>query len=74
VREDHTAAGREAVNTLVTLKLEGMMTTGMCSCQATTLFVPPAKPDGTRLAWLPESPEHAWDGSELWVGSFGETD
>jgi len=40
VREDHTAQVGEAVNTLVTLKLEGNDDYGHVSCQATTFIRP----------------------------------
>jgi dienelactone hydrolase len=74
VREDHTAAGREAVNTLVTLKLEGNDDYGRVLVSGNDFYSSPRlSPDGTRLAWLTwNHPNMPWDGSELWVGSFGE--
>jgi dipeptidyl aminopeptidase/acylaminoacyl peptidase len=70
VCEDHTVAGREAVNTLVSLALDG---------SDQQIFVsgndfyssPRISPDGTRLAWLTwNHPNMPWDGSELWVGEI----
>jgi dipeptidyl aminopeptidase/acylaminoacyl peptidase len=86
VREDHTVAGREAVNTLVGLKLEGNETPGEVrgvssqSARLGCLLVsgndfyssPRVSPDGSQLAWLTwNHPNMPWDGSELWVGRFG---
>jgi len=86
VREDHRVAGREAVNTLVGLKLEGNETpaeAGGVSSRAARLGCllvsgndfyssPRVSPDGSQLAWLTwNHPHMPWDGSELWVGRFG---
>ena len=71
VREDHTVAGREPVNTLVSLKLEG--------CKGGQILVsgndfyssPRISADGSRLAWLTwNHPSMPWDGTELWVGEL----
>jgi dipeptidyl aminopeptidase/acylaminoacyl peptidase len=86
VREDHTVAGREAVNSLVGLKLDGSEApaeAGGVSSRATRLGCllvsgndfyssPRVSPDGSQLAWLTwNHPNMPWDGSELWVGRFG---
>jgi dipeptidyl aminopeptidase/acylaminoacyl peptidase len=86
VREDHSIAGREAVNTLVGLKLEGNETPaepGGVSSRAARLGCllvsgndfyssPRVSPDGSQLAWLTwNHPNMPWDGNELWVGRFG---
>jgi dipeptidyl aminopeptidase/acylaminoacyl peptidase len=74
VREDHTVANREAVNTLVGVKLEGNETPGEVLVSGNDFYSSPrVSPDGSRLAWLTwNHPNMPWDGSELWVGTFGE--
>ena len=73
VREDHTVAGREAVNTLVAVKLESDETTGEVLVSGNDFYSSPrVSPDGSRLAWLTwNHPNMPWDGCELWVGRFG---
>ncbi len=73
VREDHTVAGREAVNAIVSLDLDGggdgdaqVLVSGNDFYAA-----PRLSPDGTRLAWLTwNHPNMPWDGTELWVGEL----
>src|SRR5258708_3671587 len=71
VREDHTVAGREAVNALVTLKLTGD-NDGQVLVSGNNFYSSPRlSPDGSRLAWLTwNHPNMPWDGTELWVGEF----
>ncbi len=71
VREDHTMAGREAVNALVTLKLTGD-NDGQVLVSGNDFYSSPRlSPDGSRLAWLTwNHPNMPWDGTELWVGEF----
>jgi dipeptidyl aminopeptidase/acylaminoacyl peptidase len=73
VREDHTVAGREAVNTLVRLKLEENETSGEVLTSGNDFYsTPRVSPDGSMLAWLTwNHPNMPWDGCELWVGRFG---
>lgn len=80
VREDHTVAGQEAVNTIVSIALTGepgaqQVLTGGHSFYAS----PRLSPDGTQLAWICwDHPRMPWDGTELWVadvqadGSLGQ--
>lgn len=72
VREDHTASGREAVNTLVAVNLRGG-DAGTVLVAGNDFYASPRRsPDGSRLAWLTwHHPNMPWDGTELWVGTFG---
>ncbi|HEV2761964.1 MAG TPA: hypothetical protein VGV38_03135, partial [Pyrinomonadaceae bacterium] len=73
VREDHTEEGREAVNTIVALDLEGDLENGGRVLAGGRDFYssPRVSPDGARLCWLEWShPNMPWDGCELWVGTF----
>ncbi|MGH9931102.1 MAG: S9 family peptidase [Pyrinomonadaceae bacterium] len=74
VREDHTVAGREAVNTLVSLSLAGDGTPGQVMVSGNDFYSSPRpSPDGSKLAWLSwNHPNLPWDGTELWVGTFGD--
>jgi dipeptidyl aminopeptidase/acylaminoacyl peptidase len=74
VREDHSVAGREAVNTLASLSLAGDETVGRVLVSGNDFYSSPRlSPDGSRLAWLTwNHPNMPWDGTELWVGTFGE--
>jgi len=84
VREDHSVEGREAVNTLVAVPLDG--SAGDDPARVVELargsdFVaaPRLSPDGGRLAWIRwNHPNMPWDGTECVVadvrsdGSLGE--
>ena len=74
VREDHTVAGREAVNTLASLSLAGDATTGEVLASGNDFYSSPRLSlDGSKLAWLTwNHPNMPWDGTELWVGTFAE--
>ena len=68
VREDHTVAGREAVNTLVSLDLAGDQEARVLVSGNDFYSSPRLSPDGSRLAWLTwNHPNMPWDGTELWV-------
>jgi len=76
VREDHTIEGREAVNTIVSLSLDGegnddggrVLVSGNDFYSTVRL-----NPDGSRMAWLTwKHPNMPWDGCELWVGELDE--
>jgi dipeptidyl aminopeptidase/acylaminoacyl peptidase len=67
VREDHSIPGQEAVNTLVSLSMDGsdeqVLATGYDFYSN-----PRLNPDATQLAWLSwRHPNMPWDGCELWV-------
>ena len=74
VREDHTAAEGEAVNTLVAIDLraddfqEGRA--GRVVVSGNDFYsTPRLSPDGSTLAWLTwNHPNMPWDGTELWIG------
>ena len=73
VREDHTDAGREVVNTLVSLDLEDGKGGQVLISENDFYSSPRLSPDGSRLAWLAwDHPNMPWDGTELWVGEIRE--
>ncbi len=69
VREDHRVAGRDPVNTIVGVSLQGG-DEGKVLIQGADFYASPRlSPDGARLAWLSwNHPNMPWDGTELWVG------
>jgi dipeptidyl aminopeptidase/acylaminoacyl peptidase len=74
VREDHSVPGREAINTLVSLKLDGNDDPGQVLVSGNDFYSSPRlSADGSKLSWLTwNHPNMPWDGTELWVGKFGE--
>ncbi len=77
VREDHTVTGREAVNAIVAIPLDG---SAADAAAAVTVLVdgsdffssPRLSPDGARLAWLRwNHPNLPWDGMECAVADLG---
>ena len=74
VREDHTAKGREAVTTLVSLPLVGPPTAGEVIVSGHDFYSTPRfSPDGSRLSWLAwDHPRMPWDGTELWVANVSD--
>jgi dipeptidyl aminopeptidase/acylaminoacyl peptidase len=73
VREDHSAAGREAVTTLVSLALDGSLPTVTVLAAGHDFYSSPRfSPDGARLAWLAwRHPDMPWDATELWTADVG---
>jgi dipeptidyl aminopeptidase/acylaminoacyl peptidase len=71
VREDHTQAGREAVNTVVAVDAAAGGA-GEVLVEGNDFYAfPRLSPDGSRLAWLAwNHPNMPWDGCELWVAEF----
>lgn len=68
VREDHTVAGREAVNTIVSLALDKNDGGEVIASGHDFYSSPRLSPDGSHLAWLAwNHPNMPWDGTELWV-------
>jgi len=76
VREDHGAEGREAVNTIVSLRADGAGNEagGRVLASGDDFYSSPRlSPDGSRLAWLSwNHPNMPWDGTQLWVGELNE--
>ena len=67
VREDHSAAGHEPCNTLVSIVF-GRRTPGVIAAGADFYSSPRLSPDGSQLAWLSwNHPRMPWDGTDLWV-------
>ena len=66
VREDHGASDREAINTMVGLRLDGSSDDGGAVLVKGNDFysTPRLSPDGARLAWLAwNHPNMPWDGA-----------
>ncbi|MGC9400321.1 MAG: prolyl oligopeptidase family serine peptidase [Anaerolineae bacterium] len=74
VREDHRIRIREAMNTLVTVNLQGDPDGGQVLTSGHDFYAAPRlSPDGQRLAWLTwDHPNMPWDGTELWVAEILE--
>src|SRR5215510_8488226 len=73
VQEDHSAGGRDAVNTIVKVNIAGN-TSGEVIVSGNEFYSSPRlSPDGKRLAWLTwNHPNMPWDGTELWVGELDD--
>jgi dipeptidyl aminopeptidase/acylaminoacyl peptidase len=73
VREDHTLSDHEPENTLVSVLLDGSGKSQILVSGNDFYSSPSLSPDGSYLAWLTwNHPSMPWDGTELWVGKFGE--
>jgi dipeptidyl aminopeptidase/acylaminoacyl peptidase len=73
VREDHRASDREAINTLVSLQLDGSNDDGGVVLVSGNDFYSTSRPspDCARLCWLSwNHPNMPWDGCELWVADL----
>jgi hypothetical protein len=72
VREDHVLSDQDAVNTLVSVKLDGDDAGGQVLAAGNDFYSSPRlSPDGSRLAWLTwNHPNMPWDGTELWLGDL----
>ena len=69
VREDHTTAAPEPLNTLVEIPLDGLQSQRVLQAGRDFYAAPRLSPDSSRLAWLEWShPNMPWIGCELWVG------
>ncbi len=71
VREDHTDTTHEAVNTLVSVALDGSGRVEELVAGNDFYSTPRLSPDEAQLAWLTwKHPNMPWDGTELWVGDI----
>ena len=71
VREDHREAGREPINALVAVPLDGGEAQALIA-GADFYSTPRLSPDGATLAWLSwNHPNMPWDGTELWQATLG---
>ncbi|NJN55279.1 MAG: S9 family peptidase, partial [Anaerolineae bacterium] len=75
IREAHLTPGEEAVNSLVSLNLDGNDEIGETLAAGNDFYASPClSPDGQKLAWLTwHHPNMPWDGTELWVAELDET-
>lgn len=70
VAEDHSRAGREPVNLLVSLTESGVQT---LASGHDFYASPRVDPLGERIAWLSwNHPNMPWDGTSLWMGAFDD--
>lgn len=73
VREDHSTAGSQARNTIVSIELSAAeQGAAQVLVYGNDFYSSPRlSPDGSRLAWLTwNHPYMPWDGTELWLGEF----
>lgn len=69
--EDHCIAGREAVNSIVAVDLDGEKEITILAQGYDFYSSPRLSPDGRKLAWLSwNHPQMPWDGTELWTGEL----
>ncbi len=72
VREDHSESDIFAVNSLVAIDPAHPDTGAILADGRDFFMAPRVSPDGTKLAWVSwDHPNMPWDGTELWVGTFG---
>jgi dipeptidyl aminopeptidase/acylaminoacyl peptidase len=81
VCEDHSVSGHEAINTLVSISVDGADEQVVLAAGADFYASPRLSPGGTRIAWLTwDHPNMPWDGTELWLaeiegdGSLGRSE
>ncbi len=71
VREDHSDAGHDAINSLIALDAGGEKDAFVVSEGHDFYSSPRLSPDGSRLAWLAwDHPNLPWNSTELWVGEL----
>ncbi len=72
VLEDHSSKGRQAVNSIVAIPLDGQGEPRVLISGNDFYSNPRISPDGGRLAWLTwNHPNMPWDGTELWLADVG---
>lgn len=69
VREDHTIADKEAVNTIVRISLSEPEAEPVILVSGNDFYASPRlSPDGSHLCWITwNHPNMPWDGTELWM-------
>ena len=73
IREDHTVAGREAVNALVSVDLAEGGPGDLLVSGSDFYCSPRLSRDGSRLAWLSwNHPNMPWDGTSLWTAPLDD--
>lgn len=74
VREDHSAAGREAVNTIVSVSLTALPSSGRVLASGHDFFSSPRlSPDGRWLAYLAwDHPHMPWHGTTLYLRALAQ--
>lgn len=71
VCEDHGNGEREAINTLVSVPLDGSEEPRVLVAGNDFYSTPRLSPDGSHLAWLTwNHPNMPWDGCELWTADI----
>ena len=71
VREDHSSSEQQAVNTIVSLSLDGEDSGHVLVSGNDFYSSPRLSPEGSRLAWVEwNHPNMPWDGTELWLGKL----
>jgi dipeptidyl aminopeptidase/acylaminoacyl peptidase len=69
VREDHSRSDQQAVNTIVSVDLDGEDSGRVLVSGNDFYSSPRLSPDGSRMAWITwNHPNMPWDGTELWSG------
>ncbi len=72
VREDHRKRGEEAVNTIVSMDLNGKDVKNIVIGND-FYSSPRVSPDGRQLAWITwNHPYMPWDKTELWIGELSD--
>ena len=72
VREDHRKRGKEAVNTIISMDLNGKDVKKIVSGND-FYSSPRISSDGSRLAWITwNHPHKPWDKTELWIGELSD--
>jgi dipeptidyl aminopeptidase/acylaminoacyl peptidase len=70
VREDHSGAGHEPENAIVSVELNSVNGGTILVSGNDFYAFPRLSPDGTKLAWISwNHPNMPWDGTELWVAT-----
>ncbi len=74
VCEDHSDTDREALQSIVTVDLDGPGDAPRTMLAGSDFYSNPRlSPDGSRICWLEwQHPNMPWDATELWVGTVGE--